>query len=99
MRSFSGRVPVCAATSFFKSPMVSSSLHLTRIFFPCDEKGERWMMVSERGGFERLGVPHVTRGETDIVYSSKCTHQSVVEHHFDHSEGKGGAREALLMMK
>jgi hypothetical protein len=28
-------VPVCAATSFFKSPTVSSSLHFTRIFFPC----------------------------------------------------------------
>ena len=27
-------VPVCAATSFFKSPMVSSSLHFTRTFFP-----------------------------------------------------------------
>ncbi len=33
-RIFSGLVPVCAATSFFKSPMVSSSLHFTRIFFP-----------------------------------------------------------------
>jgi len=33
-RIFSGLVPVCAATNFFKSPMVSSSLHFTRIFFP-----------------------------------------------------------------
>ena len=31
---FSGLVPVCAATSFFKSPIVSSSLHLTLTFFP-----------------------------------------------------------------
>jgi len=30
IRIFSGRVPVCAATSFLRSPMVSSSLHLTR---------------------------------------------------------------------
>ena len=28
------RVPVWAAISFFKSPMVSSVLHLTRTFFP-----------------------------------------------------------------
>ena len=33
-RIFSGLVPVCAATNFFKSPIVSSSLHFTRIFFP-----------------------------------------------------------------
>ena len=26
-----GRAPVCAATIFFRSPMVSSSLHFTRI--------------------------------------------------------------------
>lgn len=31
---FSARVPVWAATSFFKSPIVSSSLHFTRTFFP-----------------------------------------------------------------
>ena len=48
MRIFSGRVPVCAASSFFRSPTVSSSLHLTRIFFPsrslhmtCQRDGER----------------------------------------------------------
>ena len=33
-RIFSGLVPVCAATSFSRSQMVSSSLHFTRIFFP-----------------------------------------------------------------
>ena len=32
--NFSGRVPSWAAASFFKSPMVSSSLHFTRTFFP-----------------------------------------------------------------
>lgn len=31
---FSHRVPVCAAINFFKSPMVSSGLHLTLTFFP-----------------------------------------------------------------
>nr|XP_037269720.1 uncharacterized protein LOC119161383 [Rhipicephalus microplus] len=30
----SHRVPVCAAMSFFRSPIVSSSLHFTRTFFP-----------------------------------------------------------------
>lgn len=30
----SQRVPVCAAISFFRSPIVSSGLHLTRTFFP-----------------------------------------------------------------
>jgi len=30
MRIFSGRVPVCAATSFLRSPMVSSSLQRQR---------------------------------------------------------------------
>ena len=34
MRSFSGHVPVCAASSFLRSPIVSSGLHLTRIFLP-----------------------------------------------------------------
>lgn len=31
---FSGRVPTCAAINFFRSPIVSSSLHFTRTFFP-----------------------------------------------------------------
>lgn len=31
---FSHLVPVCAAINFFKSPIVSSGLHLTRTFFP-----------------------------------------------------------------
>lgn len=31
---FSHRVPVCAAINFFKSPIVSSGLHLTLTFFP-----------------------------------------------------------------
>lgn len=38
--SFSGRVPNCAAANFLRSPIVSSSLHLTRTFFPslwCNE--------------------------------------------------------------
>lgn len=30
----SQRVPVCAAINFFKSPIVSSGLHLTRTFLP-----------------------------------------------------------------
>lgn len=34
IRILSDRVPVCAATSFFRSPMVSSSLHFTLTFFP-----------------------------------------------------------------
>ncbi|CAL8999540.1 unnamed protein product [Prunus brigantina] len=34
IRILSARVPVWAATSFFRSPMVSSSLHFTRTFFP-----------------------------------------------------------------
>eukprot|EP00001_Collodictyon_triciliatum_P056865 10133_5 len=33
-RIFSARVPVCAAMSFLRSPIVSSALHLTRTFFP-----------------------------------------------------------------
>ncbi|CAD1469947.1 unnamed protein product, partial [Heterotrigona itama] len=31
---FSQCVPVCAAINFFKSPIVSSGLHLTLTFFP-----------------------------------------------------------------
>ena len=34
MRIFSGLVPTCAAMSFLRSPMVSSSFTLTRTFFP-----------------------------------------------------------------
>lgn len=34
MRSFSGRVPVCKATNFFKSKIVSSSSHFTLTFVP-----------------------------------------------------------------
>ena len=33
-RIFSGRVPICAAISFLRSPTRSSSLHLTRTFLP-----------------------------------------------------------------
>ena len=33
-RIFSGLVPTCAAINFFRSPMVSSSLHFTLTFFP-----------------------------------------------------------------
>lgn len=34
MRDTTARIPVCAATSFFKSPTVSDGLHFTRIFLP-----------------------------------------------------------------
>ena len=87
MRSFSGRVPVCAATSFFRSPMVSSSLHLTRIFLPWRDgrgRGIRYGGAAERRIFGE-GGGEAGRG-TAVGGRRRETHQTVVEDNLDHGE-------------
>jgi hypothetical protein len=91
MRSFSGRVPVCAATSFFRSPMVSSSLHLTRIFFPCGRRrGARDERVRDAG---TRGAREGYRG-TAAVARGREAHQAVVEDDLDHLERRMRERAA-----
>lgn len=56
--TFSGEVPICAATSFLKSPIVSSGSHFTRTFLP-----RRSLLrggLAERGRGTRRGMYQIT---------------------------------------
>ena len=59
MRIFSGLVPTCAAMSFLRSPMVSSSFTLTRTFFPSRSLQMISIMALRRdgGGRRKLAAP------------------------------------------
>lgn len=72
--SFSGRVPSWAAANFFKSPMVSSSLHFTRIFLPnlsfsttsimiaCVVSDVGFCLASQQATFDRARLVWLRKG-------------------------------------
>lgn len=77
-RSFSARVPVCAAMSFFKSAIVSSGLHLTRIFLPgrasaCKGEYREQDIPSNRKNRKRQTACACQRSRSKHAGEEKCT--------------------------
>ena len=87
MRSFSGRVPVCAAKSFFRSPTVSSVGRMGEV---CGDTQRMGHSIMRTGEAAVSGVQAPAHGlvSTWVALDSDLFAEPVIAYHLDHAHAR-----------